>query len=223
MITYTFTLEDGTRHSFMVEVDRGEPPAIAPAAGVFWTELSYNQCPQCPLSVAQSPGCPPALDLEEVITRFRSLLSFQHATVEVRTPERTYVKECDVQTGLRSFLGLVMAASGCPILGRLKTMAYHHLPFANLEETLFRTVGNYLLKQYFVHKEGGRADLELRGLVVQGDELQAVSQAFKRRIDAASERDANMNAIGSLIFLAMAVSSSLEEQLQEIRPRVMSD
>jgi hypothetical protein len=218
MITYEFVIDGEGSHKFEVDLDRAthvvnskpRPP---------WTLLTFNQCPNCPLSAGEHWHCPVALDVEEIVTRFRSLLSFQEATVHVETPERSYTKRCDVQTGLRSLMGLVMATSGCPILGRFRSMAYYHLPFANMEETLFRSVGSYLLKQYFVRKTGGVADLDLHGLARFYDEVQKLSQAFKRRIDAASEKDANMNAIGTLILIGMAVSSSLEEQLEELQPR----
>jgi hypothetical protein len=215
MITYEFVIDGGTGHEFKVDLDRvpGSGGGIARAP---WTLLIFNQCPNCPLARTEHLHCPVALDLEDIVTRFRGLLSFQVATVKVHTPERSYVKQCDVQTGLRSLLGLVMATSGCPILGRFRSMAYYHLPFANVEETLFRTVGSYLLKQYFVRKAGGVADLELRGLARFYEEVGEVSHAFKGRIDAASEKDANMNAIGTLILLGMVVSSSLDEQLKEL-------
>jgi len=216
MIIYEFVIDGGPGHEFQVDLDRA-PRSAGGIARPPWTLLTFNQCPNCPLATTEHSHCPVALDLEEIVTRFRSLLSFQEATVNVHTPERSYSKRCDVQTGLRSLLGLVMATSGCPILGRFRSMAYYHLPFANVEETLFRTVGSYLLKQYFVRKAGGVADLELRGLARFYDEVGEVSQAFKRRIDAASEKDANMNAIGTLILLGMVVSSSLDEQLKELQ------
>jgi len=216
MIIYEFVIDGGPGHKFQVDLDR-VPGSGSEMPRPPWTLLTFNQCSNCPLSAAEHSHCPVALDLEEIVTRFRGLLSFQEVTVNVHTPERTFSKRCDVQTGLRSLLGLVMATSGCPILGRFRSMAYYHLPFANVEETLFRTVGSYLLKQYFIRKAGGEADLELRGLARFYDEVQEVSQAFKERVDAASEKDANMNAIGTLILLGMVVSSSLDEQLRELQ------
>jgi hypothetical protein len=216
MILYEFVIDGGPSHEFKVDLDR-VPGSVGGPDHEPWTLLGFNQCPNCPLASTEHAQCPVALDLEEIVTRFRSLLSFQEAVVTVHTPERSYMKRGDVQTGLRSLLGLVMATSGCPILGRFRSMAYYHLPFANFEETLFRTVGSYLLKQYFVRKAGGVADLELRGLARFYEEVRIVSQAFKRRLDAASEKDANMNAIGTLILMGMVVSSSLDEQLQELQ------
>jgi hypothetical protein len=130
-----------------------------------------------------------------------------------------YVKYCDVQTGLRALLGLVMATCACPVTSRLKALAYFHLPFANVEDTLFRVVAAYLVKQYFVHQAGGQPDLELTGLTQFYQDLQEVNLCFKGRLDAASEKDANLNAICSLNFLSVIVSSSLEDDLQRLKPR----
>ena len=132
------------------------------------------------------------------------------------------MKRTDAQTGLRALFGLVMATSGCPILARLKGLARTHLPFSTMEETIFRTVGAYLIQQFLIHKKGGEPDWELKGLNLLYEQLQEVNRCFKARIDAASEQDANMNALGSLIYLAMGVSFSLEAQLQEIQHLTIS-
>ena len=132
------------------------------------------------------------------------------------------VKRTDAQTGLRALFGLVMATSGCPILSRLRGLARTHLPFSTMEETIFRTVGAYLIQQFLIQKNGGEPDWELKGLYLLYEQLQEVNRCFKARIDAASEQDANMNALGSLIYLAMGVSFSLEAQLQEIQHLTIS-
>jgi hypothetical protein len=139
------------------------------------------------------------------------------AHIEVVTQERTYSKETDAQTGLRSLLGLIMATSGCPVLSQLKGLASSHLPFANLEETLFRTAGAYLIKQYFIHKDGGTPDLDLTGLDHLYRELQTVNRCFKGRLDTAFSKDSNLNAIGSLLYVAVGVSYSLQDNLMELK------
>ena len=141
--------------------------------------------------------------------------------MEVTTPERTYVKQCDVQTGLRALMGLVMATSGCPVLSKLKGLAHYHLPFATVEETTFRTVSLYLLRQYFVQRDGGVPDLALRGLLTYYEELQDLNQAFQNRLRAASARDANLNAINSLFSLAAVVAIALEENLETLRATLL--
>jgi hypothetical protein len=109
-----------------------------------------------------------------------------------------------------------MATSACPILGRLRFMAQFHLPFANVEETLFRTASAYLLQQYFQYQRSGQADWDLVGLRHIYQDLETVNQSFKKRIESASEADANMNAIGSLFYLGSAITISIDEQLAEL-------
>jgi len=135
----------------------------------------------------------------------------------VKRGDRSYEMDCDVQTALGSLLGLAMASSACPILGQLRGLARFHLPFAEFEETLFRTVGLYLLRQYFIAKDGGIPDFELVGLAELYDELQEVNRAFKRRIEAISPRDASINAVTLLASLSALVAMSLDSGLEQLR------
>jgi len=219
-IEYNFTLDNGTSHKFEVAVNRVFDHQTDRAAHSPWAKLEYNQCHNCPLNTAEFRHCPVALDVEEIALRFADIISYESVQVEVITPERTYLKRCDVQTALRSLLGLVMATSACPILSRLKNLAAYHLPFSTLDETLFRTTGAYLLKQYFIYKEGGKPDLELAGLNRLYQELLTVNRCFKQRIDAACSKDANLNALGSLFALSMAISFSLDDKLKELERKI---
>jgi hypothetical protein len=220
-IAYVFAMADGRSFRFEVRPDRPSTAQPAGLAEAEWTRLSFHQCPGCPLDVAQHRHCPAALDLQAIASAFRDLISYEETRVEVTTPERTFVKQCDVQTGLRALMGLVMATSGCPVLSKLKGLAHYHLPFATVEETTFRTVSLYLLRQYFVHRDGGVPDLALRGLLEYYDQLQDLDQAFQNRLRVASTRDANLNAINSLFSLAAAVALSLEDQLEALRAELL--
>lgn len=218
-VEYTFTMSDGSTHRFTVNVDRPcakADPANPPPG---WTALDFHKCLNCPLQPQTHPHCPVALDLLEITARFQAVHALDSVTVEVRTPERTYIKYCDVQTGLRALLGLVMASSGCPITSRLKALSYYHLPFANAEETLFRAVAAHLLQQYFVQKAGGQPDLELKRLRELYEDLRVVNTDFEARLRAANHQDSNLAAIIALNFLSAAVSCSLDEALARLRPR----
>lgn len=223
MIEYRFLLEDGSSYNFKVDPNRPDMSRTYVPMRPFWTGLAFNKCEVCPLHPSVHHYCPAALDLEPVIQTFQAVDSIAVAHIEVQADERTYSRNCDVQTGLRALVGLVMATSGCPVLSRLKGLAKMHLPFATLEETIFRSSGAYLLKQYFIFKEGGVPDLEMKGLQRFYDDLQEVNRHFKRRIDAASSKDANMNAVGSLVYLSMGVSFSLEAKLNELKHLTGSD
>ena len=222
IIQYVFKLDDGRTLDFQVDTERSGDGRREQADHPFWTELEFQKCNLCPLSSSEFTHCPAALDAQKITETFKSVISHLAVTIEVRTPERTYLKRCDAQTGLRALFGLVMATSRCPILSQLKGLAKTHLPFASVEETIFRSVGAYLIQQYLVQKRGGQPDWELRGLNSLYEQLQEVNRSFKARIDAASERDANMNALGSLVSLAMGVAFSLEDQLAEIEHLTVS-
>lgn len=182
-----------------------------------WTELTFQQCSNCPLDTNEHSHCPAALDIKDIAGRFSTLMSHGEIKVTVITNERNYFKKCDVQTALSSLFGLVLATSSCPILAKLKGLAIFHLPFASLEETIFRTVGAYLLKQYFKEKADGNGDFSLQGLKVYYEQLQDLNIDFSKRIKAASQYDANINAIIRLFVLSESVTISLEERLEKIR------
>jgi len=214
MVEYEFTLADGRVHRFVVGGGEDAPHSAELPS---WTALGFSQCGNCPLSAGDSPRCPTAVDVFRIAERFADKLSYERVHVRVQRSGRSYEIDCDVQTGLGSLLGLVMASSGCPILSQLQGLARFHLPFAEFEETLFRTVSLYLLRQYFIAQEGGVPDFELAGLRRLYEDLQEVNRAFKRRIEGASPRDASINAVTLLFSVSALVSLSLEGGLEQLR------
>jgi hypothetical protein len=159
--------------------------------------------------------------LHRIIEDFQGLPAFKKVSVWVRTPEREYGKVVGLEEGLRALLGVIMATSACPVLGKLKPMAQHHLPFANSQEFILRTVSLYLTQQYFNLREGRSPDCELKGLVRMFQQLQLVNQAFWQRIHATCEGDSNLKAFLTFFSMASSITYSLETQLQKIRPMVM--
>lgn len=215
-VEYVIALPDQVERRFMVELDRPRVPSRVGARLPSWTELEYEQCPNCPLTRAESPHCPPAVDSLHILSAFRDALSYSDCSVRVRTGEREFVKACDIQTALRSLLGLVMATSGCPHLSSLRSLAASHLPFSNLQETVYRTTANYLLGQFFVHRRGGAADLDLVELRAFYARLELVNRSFLERVRVASTGDANLNALVNLLSVSMLVGFSLEEGLSRL-------
>ena len=103
-----------------------------------WTRLSYHQCSHCPLSEEQSPICPLAGAIDEIITRLHSVLSHDmvHATATFRN--RTVSTEISVQEAVSSLFSLIIPTSGCPHTVFFRPLCRFHLPFASVEETVFR-------------------------------------------------------------------------------------
>jgi len=107
-----------------------------------------------------------------------------------------------------------MATSACPVLKKLGAMASFHIPFCSTRETLHRTVGSYLIKQYFVQMEGGEPDWELKHLKELYGVLGGLNQDFSKRIQASIRSDAVSNAVNMFFATSVVVASSLEQQLQ---------
>ncbi|MBF0547315.1 MAG: hypothetical protein HQM08_22935 [Candidatus Riflebacteria bacterium] len=217
LVEYHFLFEDGKKAQFKVNLERAKEQFSLPPDIPKWTELSFNQCDNCSLSKSENEYCPTAVDISEIVSAFSDIFSFTQTKVTVKTPTRNFFKECDTQSALNSLLGVVMASSACPILSQLKPLAVFHLPFASIQETIYRTVGNYLIRQYFANKEGKTPDLELNGLQKLYKDLQTVNNSLTARIRKMSEKDSNPNAIISWFGLSTIVQYSIDKELIDLK------
>ena len=172
-VKYTFKLDDGKIHEYDIKVDRAKQQNLASEKDSVpdWVSLSYCKCSNCPLKENDSPLCPAAYDIQDIVEDFRTLLAHKKIQVDVVTPERSYSKRTNIEEGLRSLMGLILATSQCPILSKLKPMARHHMPFSSNNEFILRTVSGYLLQQYFEYTECNSPDWDLNGLVKYNQQL----------------------------------------------------
>lgn len=224
-ISYQFSFADGIRLQIDVDVLRGQRPDADPATGPEspdWTRLDFRRCPNCPLSPAEHRHCPAARDLAPTIGAFARIISYHEASVEVVTPERVVRRDGQVQDALGSLVGLIMASSACPILGRMRGLARTHLPFSSLEETLLRSVGAYLLRQLLVQKQGGVPDWDLSGLKAHYADLEILNRAFKKRVNAAAEQDSTLNAVSAWGIVSSSVNFSIDDHLADLDPYVFA-
>ena len=212
-IKYRFELGASRDVEFEVEVDG---PSGQRAGQGDWTRLSCHQCPNCPLAVESTPYCPAAVDLEELVSTFEEVMSYQQVNVVVETPQRTIMKQCDAQTGVGALMGLIMANSACPILANLKGMARTHLPFQTMEELMSRIAGAWYLGQLLKQHKGEAPDWGMQGLTRLFEELSTLNGAFKARIDTAAREDATMNAISAIAMQMLGVQYSLEDCAEEL-------
>lgn len=217
MLTYVFDMDDGKTHRFAVDTQHKKDRRVGPD----WTRLSHEQCTNCPLTEKTHPVCPAAHDLIDVINAFNETSSTAGVTVSVIEPERTTTKRCDLQSALRSLIGLIMASSGCPVLGDLRGMARFHLPFSNRQETTFRVASSYLLKQYLLATDDAPVDWQLQGLKRLYDNLKVLNMSFAARLRSCSTQDASLNAVSALFGLTNLVSFSLADDLEELREFLM--
>jgi hypothetical protein len=181
-----------------------------------WTKLTVERCGVCPLNPGEIEYCPAALSFVEILREFGELLSYDRVEATVVTKERTVTVNTSCQKALSSLVGLRMATSGCPVLAKFKPMARFHLPFSSTEETVFRSVGAYLLAQYFRKRRGRDADLDLAGLRETYGLIHEVNVGLANRLRTIPAGEAHLNALVILDLFTHALPISIDENLAEI-------
>jgi len=211
---YQFKFEDGQEILYEINLDPETLELITPKAEIYpdWTNLEFQQCPNCPLDKKQNQQCPVAKNSIQVIDVFGQMNSIAKVNLKITSEQRIYLKETDLQTGLGSLMGLIMVTSGCPILDKLRPMARFHLPFASNDETLYRVISMYLLGEYFQFKDGKTPDWEFKDLHILYKEINVINNAFFKRLEQTNILDATLNAIVLLDTFEQFVDLSIDEQ-----------
>ena len=219
-IYYYLAFPDQSQTVFLLEIDPAKMELInnIPEALPGWTNLTFHQCPHCPLDSARHPYCPLAANQVNIIKQIGPFLPYHKVQLEVVTAERKITQDTTLQAAFGSLMGLVMPLSGCPYTAYFKPMARFHVPLANASETMYRSVAMYFMAQYFLHKEGKSVDLNLTGLSRIYENIHVVNTSIAERFLAASTQDSSVDALVQLDIYAMTFLGILEEPLQELRP-----
>ncbi|MCP4725393.1 MAG: hypothetical protein GY863_10175 [bacterium] len=198
-IKYTFQLKNDKRE-FDVRIDKTTLDIVLPEIEKIpkWVNLDFYQCSNCPFDKEVDQYCPAALSMIDVIVFFSDFISFTEADITVEMEDCTHQKHTSLQNGISSLIGLIMATSGCPILGKLKPMARFHRPFASADETVFRAMSTYLLAQYFRKLHGDTPDWDLENLEKFYNEIHTVNKDFALRLKHIHIHDASLNALNIL-------------------------
>ncbi len=196
-------------------LERIRPESYTPPE---WARLDNGACATCPLDTSKYDYCPAAAVLAELGDIFGDLISYTTATVTATSEDRTVSMTTTVQRALRSLMGLYMAASGCPVLGKFKPMARFHLPFSTTSETLFRSAGSYLLAQHFLRQRGEPFEFDLKGLSALYEQVHVINAGLARRFRHNTKGDANINALALLDLYAHALPNAIKDNLAEFDP-----
>ncbi|MDT8285504.1 MAG: hypothetical protein RQ748_00205 [Elusimicrobiales bacterium] len=212
---YEIKFEDGAETAVDIKLDPASLRVMAPPAGEppAWTLLDCCKCPVCPFDAASEKYCPVAVNLSGVAARFGDKSSVMPVEARVISDEREYFKRVSLQSALSSIIGIYMVTSGCPVMEVLTPMARHHLPFASLNETVYRSVSSYLTRQYLSMRRGEEPDWTLDRLRRAYADIETLNRAMADRIRRASSRDANCNAVIILDSFAKMVPWSLDNLL----------
>ena len=219
-IDYQLTTEDGTCHHFKVELDArtvAQTHAV-PDHLPDWVALPTEQCAGCPLRVEEHPYCPAARSLATLLPGAETLISFDTVDAVVRIGDRRISATVPMQSAMSSLVGLCMATSGCPSLAFLKPMARFHVPFATMQETVFRATSSYLLGQYFRKTRTDDVEITLDGLDDAYRRLHLVNVGMARRLRHIAQGDANLNAIVKLDLFTHEMPFAIREELNELAP-----
>jgi hypothetical protein len=182
-----------------------------------WTKINFHQCPHCPLEIYEHTRCPIAVHLIKILELLKNLLSYDEIHVEITTPQRHVSRDASAQKAVSSLMGLIMATSGCPHMEFFKPMARFHLPLASVEETIYRATSMYLLAQYFLQKEGKKADMELEGLKKIYHNIKIINESMAERLRDISDKDVALNSLVILDIFAQTLPFAIEESLEDVR------
>jgi Domain of unknown function (DUF6901) len=223
-IVYEFKLSSGLEKKFTILLDRetlafvreqsGEPPE--------WARLEFQQCSNCPLNTTLTRFCPIAANLSGIAQAFGDVTGADKTMTTVLVKERGYFKSGSIQEGLSPLLGIIMTTSGCPIMEPLKPMVRYHLPFAGLDETVFRMISMYLMAQFLRSRAGKKPEWTLDGISKIYGEVKNLNKDFGLRMRAAAKSDANIHALVKLNVFAVMVPVEAEKVLKEIAPYFFS-
>ncbi len=213
---YIFKLNNGKEKRFKVNLDENLNVIVKEKeSNAEWIKLENFRCKNCKLK-SDEKICPVAVSLLEIIDEFKDIYSYEEADITIETPERTYFKQTSVQAGIGSLMGIYMVTTGCPTLEKLKPMVKFHLPFATLEETMYRAVSMFMTAQLLRHQNGIESGFDLSEIIDIYSEIETININFAKKLNELNMSDASINAIVLLNSFASFANLSFDDDLTEM-------
>ncbi|MNF82964.1 hypothetical protein D3C84_652760 [compost metagenome] len=213
-VRYEFRFPDG--RLWVHEVDVAAEPGPGTENAPDWVRLEFQQCGHCPLKAAEVRDCPFARALARPVAVLARSPSYQEVLVTVFWRGREIRQQTTLQRALGSLLGLLGATSGCPHTRMLRAMAWFHWPFSTSAETLYRSLGTYLLGQHLRQERGLEPDWAMDGLRELYRNLRLVNLGMAGRLRAAADEDSSLNGLILLDLLAADTLYSLDSYEGEL-------
>jgi hypothetical protein len=113
-------------------------------------------------------------------------------------------------------MGLLIATSRCPHTDFFKPMARFHLPFADSDETLWRSASYFLLQEYLKKLNSSDKSLSLEPLKQKYKDIEILNTFMAARLSGASKKDSAVNALISLDIFAKRIGPDFEKRLASI-------
>lgn len=182
-----------------------------------WCRMDYMKCDDCTKHIEEYDYCPMAVNSIDLIDLFKDVNSYDIIDVVVETSERSYFKsKISVQQALGSLFGIIMVTGGCKDLEKLRPMVRFHLPFATMEETVYRSTSMYQLAQYMRTQHGLEPDFEMQELINTYDTIHKINVNFVKRLQMATGKDAHLNAVVILDTFAQMEPFGMRDILKKI-------
>ncbi|MCK4578258.1 MAG: hypothetical protein KAU50_05675 [Candidatus Marinimicrobia bacterium] len=214
---YIFQFDSGHTIDFEIKLDRRTLDYQPPREQIDsdWSVFNELPCSDCYQTEADAT-CPVTRNIAYVVQAFNDVASYTKVNVMVVGDERTISHDdLSVQQALSSLLGIIMVTSGCKDLDKLRPISRLHLPFASIEETIFRASAIYLLAQYYRKKCGLEPDWDLEKMPAIYSRIDSINTQICKRLREVSSDDANMNAIIVLDTMAQMMPHSIEAGLPQ--------
>ncbi len=221
-VEYKLEVEDGSHHSYKLEIDKTTVQSRVDASEKppEWARLNNQKCEQCTL--VDSEYCPVALRLAAPMRRFGALMSHQRTHTTVKTEDRDYIKDSDVQDALRSLFGLIIATSGCPEMRPFKYMARFHLPFSSLEETVSRITAAYLMQQFLAQSEREGTSVNIKNLDTLYKRMEALNLGITKRLRGVGAQDGAINAVVILSTMSSLIPLVVQQEFDKLKQMLAS-
>ena len=219
-IQYKLIFADGAEKllELHLRADNLTTVAWAPANPPEWAALDNHKCRNCPLSSEKHAYCPAALNLASLTEDFDKLDLLDTVKLIVKTSDRAVVVSATVQKALGSFIGLLMATSGCPHAAYFRPLARFHLPLATEAETIYRAITSYAMTQFMNRQEGKDSDASLEGLVDIYADLEIVNTALSARLKTSDHDGAVAKSLMEWDVFSGMFPMRVEEVMDKMRP-----
>lgn len=215
---YRFKFEESKEIIFDVELDKESLDLIKREREEIpdWCKMESFRCSNCRLD-EKTEYCPVIVNLLDIVDSFSSMNSYEKCDIVIETEERGYhKKDVSLQSAVSSLMGIYMPTSGCPTLDMLRPMVKFHLPFATLDETVYRAVSMFLVAEYLRKSRGKESRFELDELGEIYSEIEKININFAKQLNKIEVSDASINAIVLLNSFANFANITFGEELVEM-------
>ena len=215
MISFKITLESGKNFTFEIEKANRMHSAKKINKPVSWTQLEYHQCVNCPLTINNTPYCPTALDLVNIVEPFLYISSIEPVTITIKEIDFEYTRKTDAQHALFNVFFYIIYTSSCPHQQLLRPLVKYIDPFPDLETMTYHLLAMHLVRDYFDQPEC--ATFRIEELKKNLEQLELTLDGLLDRIRNIISGDATINSVVIMITTWALIIKSIDKNLELVK------